>query len=755
MPTYIDFVALPWVLEVLIPEFIKLLLLMVFYFYWLPSKIFPQIGINDIHDKIMFNILYMLLYILIMIPLMMVARIYSFPLFVLSLLITKLLVMKFYDKIGLRLYFVKLQNRVMVFILDMLDDLPLFIQQKKDAFIGMLKLKKATFSWISALQITVILLIFFYPIFLITLRGFFTFTYGASDTAQFFEWVSFLYRGELFYEGKTFGADFYGMTVLVFFIANLTNASLHVVFSLYPFFTVGFLIFGLFYFVKKMTISVAAGIFAVFIFGVVMMTPLVDFFVGRSYTTTNPTVTNFFGFDLFLPWPPDPSKLPSGSVGMTPYTRNSCGLPYELGYMFLLPNLYFLIKSFASEERKYIWWYAVTLMLMFTFHGGIAFYLIAASIPITVWAIINGKITKNKLLLGLSAVTFGAIIGNAWLLSIFKYGGLGPIGAAAPIIDATLQRLGIVQKSADQDAVLMPAADFDFEEMRMLLPSPSLLAFMGAVILFFIIAQFFRRRFEWSSSSLIALGVLFVYMATILGLPQLVDATRAAEALMLSWSMILAYYFYLLIVAPLSRYGHYAVARVLFSLIALIAAGVIAWVTPKWIERDQFWKELNNIEYSDFGYAAYKIKKNYQPFTWTIISYNPEYAEVLTKGYHYNTHDFIDEYDSADRYLRIPTPTVFLFLENTPHPYKGMGEWYYRWRSTIQENFQQWILMYQLHHPGRLKVWYQSDHATVYILDNKDYMDELFKEEQRKKKSDSTKSYLRENNFADDKNKGN
>lgn len=752
MPDYIDFIALPWVFEVLIPEFIKLIFMMVLFFYWIPSKVFPQIGIRDSYDKVMFNILYMVLYIEIVIPLMLISKIYSFPLFILTLFMAKLLVMKFYQKIALRLYFIKLQNRIMITVLDMLDDFSGFKGRIKKAVSEKIEAKKRAFSWILALQTVVVTLIFLYPAFLITLRGFFTFTYGASDTAQFFEWVSFLYRGELFYEGKTFGADFYGMTILAFLIANLSNAPLHVVFSLYPFFTVLFLLFGLFYFVRKMTGSMPAGLFAVFVFGVVLMTPLIDFFAGRSYTTTNPTITNFFGFELYLPWPPDPSKLPSGSVGMTPYTRNSCGLPYELGYTFFLPNLYFLIKSFASDERKYIWWYGVTLLLMFTFHGGIAFYLVAASVPIALWAALNGKFSKAKLGWGVLAVLGGAIVGNAWLLSIFKYGGLGPIGAAAPIIDATLQRLGIVQKSAEQSEQFVATADFDFEEMRILLPSMTLLAFVAAVVLFFLLAQFARRRFEWSSSALVALGVLFIYMATIFGIPQLVDATRAAEALLLSWSMIGAFYFYILIAAPLSRFAKYGTVRVVYSLVALSAAIAIAWVTPKWVEKDNFWKELNNIEYSDFGYCAYKIKKDFQPFTWTIISYNPEYAEILTKGYHYNTHDFINEYDPQDRYLRVPTPIVFLFLENRPHTYKGMGEWYYRWRETVQENFQKWILVYQLHHPGRLKVWYQSDHATVYILDNQDYMDELFREEKRKNEPPKVKeTFYRDNNFADEK----
>ena len=732
MPDYIDITTLPWVMEILIPEFIKLLFLMILFFYWIPSKVFPQIGMVDFFDKVMFNILYMTLYIETVIPLMLVIKIFSFPLFLVFIVVTKLLMMKFYEKMSLRLFFINLQNTIMIAVLDALDDLPAFFAGVKRVIYTKVREKWQLFSWLVALQITVFTIIFLYPVFLMTIRGFLTFTYGIPDSIQFVEWVSSLFRGELFYVGKTFGADFYGTAIFAFFLANISNGSVQVVFSLYPFFVVFFLLFGLFYFVQKMTDSVSTGLFSVFLFGVVFMSPLIDYFVGSTYNTSNPIYNNFFGLHLYLPWPLDSLKLYTGFVGMIPYTRNSCGLPYEIAYTFFLPNLYFLIKALSTNERHYIWWYGITLMLMFTFHGGIAFFLVAASIPIAFWAIINGKVTLQKLKLGGLAIIIGAVAGNAWLLSIIKYGGLGSIGAAAPIIDTTLQRLGLGQKSADRATQFISDSDLNFETIQILLPSMPLLLFLASIVLLFVLALIARRRFEWGASALVAAGVLFIYTATIFGIPKLVDPTRAVEALLLSWSMIAAFYFYILIVVPFSRIVHYKAMQVLFSLLALVVAGSVAWITPKWIDQGLFWKELNGIEYPDFGYCTYKIKRDFQPFSWTIISYDLDYAEVLTKGYHTNTQDFISDYYATDRYVRIPTPIVFFYLENNPHHYAGMGEWYYRWRETVQENFQEWIIVYQLNHPGRLKVWYQSGNITVYKLDNRDYIDELFRQDKLK-----------------------
>ncbi len=754
MESYIDYFSLPWVVEILIPQFFKLTFLIFLFFYWIPSKVFPQVGIRDTYDKVMFNILYMVLFIEIIIPLMLLFRVFSYLLFLSLIVVTKLLVMKYYEKIHLRLYFVDLQNKIMVFILNSLDDLPGFLGALRMGIYSKMESMWQSFSIISFFQASVIALIFLYPAALMSIRGFLTFSYGASDTAQFYEWVSYLYRGELFYFGKTAGADFYGTTVFAFFLSFIANLGPQIIFSLYPFFTILFLLFGLFYVLKKMTGSTATGVFAVFIFGVILISPLIDLFGVSTYITTHPPITYFLGMEFYLPWPLESLGVATGGVGMIPSIRNSTGLPYELSYMFYLLNLYFLIKSFSSDDRKYIWWYGVTLLLVFTFHGGIAIYLMVVSLLITFWAIINGKLTIAKLKIGLLAVFLGAIIGNAWLLSILKYGGLQHIGAAAPIIDVILNKLGVISK--ESQVVSISEADFGFEELFLVLPSYPLLGLIVAALFLLIIVQFSRHRFEWSTFSLIAIGVIFIDLSTVLGLPKFVDPTRAAEALLLSWAMILALYFYLLIVVPLSKFAQGRWARLFLSAFSLIVAANVAWLSPKWVERQEFWEALNSIEYSDFSYLAYKIKKDFQPFTWTIISYVPEYAEILTKGYHYNTQDFIQEYDPKEDYLRIPTPLVFLFVELKPHPYAGMGEWYYRWRSEVEGQFNEWVAIFSLNHPGKVEIYYHSPHVIVYKIENKEYMDYLFKEEQRKSGHYSTKEvYTRPNNFADESNKTN
>ncbi|MFZ2889933.1 hypothetical protein [Sulfuricurvum sp.] len=748
---YIDYVSTPWVFGVLIPNFFKMAIMIALFFYWVPSKIFPQIGIKDWSDKVMFNVLYMLIYIEIMIPFMLLLGIYSFPLFLVVLVLTKLVMMKYYHKITLSIYFFKLHNHFMTTILNILDNLPGYIENNKQRVRGAIQAKINTFSWVLALEKSVLITLFMYPVFLITLRGFLTFSYGAPDTAQFFEWVSFLYKGELFYAGKTAGADFYGTTIFVFFISNITNSPIHVVFSLYPFFTVLFLMFGLFYFVKKFTDSAASGVFAVFFIGVVLMTPWIINFVGHPYLTTNPEVAEFLGLKFHLPWPivfDDNTDL----YGIVPYSRNSCGLPYELAYMFFLPNLYFFIKAFSSDEKKYVWWYGVTLILVFTFHGGIAFYLVAASIPITLWAIVNGKLTWQKLKLGLTAIVSAAVIGNLWLVSILEYGGLGNIGAAAPIIDSTLKQLGLLRKSAGAGQVELGTDVVEFEHLQLLLPSHALLVFAGVVLVLFSISVFFRRRYEIGAYALVAIGVLFVYFATVLGLPKLVDPSRNLEAVLLSWSIIAALLFYWFIAFPLTRLVQYNVIRGIVVLIAFSGAVMIAWIAPKWIETTKFWKELNDMEYSDFAYSTYQIKQDFEPYTWTIVSYNPEYAEVLTKGYHVNTQDFLRDYEPYEHFLRIPTPTIFFFVETRSHDYKGLGEWYYKWRPEVQENFQTWLMMYQLSHPEKLKVYYESEHCIIYQMDNKHYMKKLEEDAKKKKVMHLKTDYFEENNFNGSKN---
>jgi len=138
------------------------------------------------------------------------------------------------------------------------------------------------------------------------------------------------------------------------------------------------------------------------------------------------------------------------------------------------------------------------------------------------------------------------------------------------------------------------------------------------------------------------------------------------------------------------------------------------------------WKDINGIEYTSIPDIVLKINKNNRPFTWTIISYVQEYAKVLNKGYHINSQQFILQYKPNDKYLKIPTKKIYIFIENYPNPYRGMDEWHYRWRGRIQDNLKTWIAIYSISH-NNIKLYDKTKTVTVYEIDNTDYINHLIK----------------------------
>ncbi len=124
---------------------------------------------------------------------------------------------------------------------------------------------------------------------------------------------------------------------------------------------------------------------------------------------------------------------------------------------------------------------------------------------------------------------------------------------------------------------------------------------------------------------------------------------------------------------------------------------------------------------------SYKIEDNFQPFSYTIVSYVQEFPQVISRGYHMNTQDFLQTYDPADKSIQIPTDYVFIFMENFPIAYQGMGEYWYRWRPDIMLKLKDWIAIYSQYHDN-IKEWYSSQWVDVYLIDNRSSEDSLLRQ---------------------------
>ncbi len=695
-------------------NFFKLALMSSIFFYWIPRRIFPQTMIYNTLDRIMFNIIYMVGFIMATMPALIYLHIFSLPLFLLLLILLKAFFVRYIDK---QSFFDRLVDRLrglLIKTLDMIDNFYTLWKSPSVKHSFHLFEKFENVSYVVVTRWVLTWLLFGYITYIIALGGFISYADGAPDVAQFVEWVASLNNNVLFQDNKTFGADFYGQASIVFFFQKITNIDSIVLFNIYPALLVLFLLFGLYYVVYKLTRSPYSALFSVVLFGIVFLSPAADLFLGHIYSTSQPTLFEWSGMKFHLSWlsdfDPDNLKGHLFSIAYIPYERYSSGLAYEFSSSFFLLNIYFMSTWFITKKQIYLILYGLTVFLIFTFHGGGAFYIVAADTLIFLAAIVFRQVSWKMFMTGLLVVIIASIWGNLWILSMIKYGLPQDFGAAAPFLDKLFETKKSISSSAESGAEIVTYAVTNIYQisivfLMLLLPLMSLLK---------------KQKFLFLAFSMSIIAVMLIYFATNLGLPRAAKHARAAEYLLLVFALGGGMYFSLLVVEPL-RYFYRSYAKHFVLVITFMALVVTVIITPRWIDGKRFMMQTNAIEYNDLALLLYNISRKHRSFTWTVVSYVQIYPKVLGKGFHINTHDFLFDYNPNEHYLEIPTEWTYIFVENVPNPYMGMHEWHYRWRSDIHEQLKLWIEHYRMTHDN-ISIYLENEIVTVYKIDNRDYI---------------------------------
>ena len=719
--------------EVFTINFSALLTLSVFVwliFYILPQKIFPQEHIKNLPDKIMFNVLYMLSYVLLVVPILLQMKIYSLPIFIFSIVLTKLLFIKFYHKQLIRKYIYDTRIEIYSKLLDIVEFKDELYWKKREFFKNKINNFFININVEQSLTYFIVFVVFFYSAYTFSIRGLYSFSDGLSDVSQFIEWVAHMEHGDFWSDTKAFGADMYGQPALIFFLKSVSNINSLIVFNVYPFFTVSFLLFSIYYVVSKATTSHYSGLFAVLFFTMILMSPLNYLFTGTMQTTSTPEVFNFFGLSLFsVPEHQVPGMLDHG-VWMWSMWRHSTGLAYELASIMFLPNAYFLIKTLETNSNKYLALYATTLFLAFTFHGGFVVFLLPISLAIFANSIIFRKLSWELLKKGIYTILGAAFLGNIWMFAMIKYGLPKDVGAAMPILDEILST-----EQHTEDMILEGGV------LELVIPTSVQFVMIGLAIVLFIYTLFNKNRFLQNSIIHIVLVTIIIFFAQNLGLPKLVHFQRAATYLFTAFALLGGLVFYFIIhnlVHYFAKNSYEQKMRYIFAILIFLSL----FATPKWHSKDEFWENISKIEYAEFPFIIYKVEKEHQPLSWTIVADNQTYAKVVGKGFHVGTSDFLLNYDPSQEELKIPTKTIFIFHEHIAHTYKGGGEWWLRWRNDMSRGIKKWITTYHLTHDN-LETWYNGKDITVYKIDNSAYMKKLNDEEIAKRKREKMEKRLK------------
>ena len=719
---YIDYSILNHILWINIPAAFLLFVVAYLLFIFLPRRVFPQKYSGGGIENIISNILYMLVFIELSVPLLVLLKIFNIITFFFALFGLKLFFVRTVYKQSIGVYLINLKNSVLSNLYDFLDNykeiIRNVIQRKKEELL----LYFRHFNYYIFFKQIVIFLIFVHLVYIIGYRCFISLANPLSDTSQFFEWVAKLGQNQLYWDNKTAGADFYGISVLIFILHKFTQLDTIVLFNVYPLLLITFLFFGIYFVLKRFTISSLIALLVLLLYGSILLGSPLDAYLATSVVTTqNPDIVSLFGLKIYNMTPEHIKQLGWDYVAMNSLFRYFSGMAYEHSSTLYLINLFYLIKAIDTGKSRFLINYTLSLMLVFILHGGGAVELIIPSLFIAINALIFFKLTWSLLLRGLGAIMTAAIFGNGWMLSVLKYGIPNDIGAAAPFLDKLLHN-----KNATKEIVQLGAESVVIPHITWVHGTIFALA-----IFFYVYALIRKKRFYFSSFMFIPIGVLIVYFAQNFGLPKLVHPGRSAEYLYIGTTLVLACAIKFFIYSPLRIVFKRSYKKIFLSII-YIALLLSFFVIPHYKDTDRYRVYINSVQYSDIPYFLYKIIQSNQPLKFTIVSYVQEYSKILGKGYIVLANDFVLKYNPTDKYLRIPTEKVYIFVENIPHSYRGMDEWFYRWRRDVEERLKSWVATYAATH-NNIKLYAKSKLVTVYEIDNSAYIQELQKEQQDRK----------------------
>jgi len=679
-------------------------------FFWVPKRVFPQEYIDNSLDRVMFNIIHMVALITLFFPFFVYIKIFGFIFLIIFFIALKLLFLKFYYKKNLHEHARNLYVNFILETLRILENPGSHLRRLKERFSLKIRDNYSRMRFFNLLYISTFAAIASYGLYLRTYRGYISLVGAAPDMYQFYYWGNILKKNVLF--DKIAGAPYmWSGPVLVHTVNMLANLNTVVLYNIFPILFLSFMFFTIFYVLRRLfeldgqkTASVFLGML---LFAVVLPSPLAHKFFGLVIGTTDPELIRLFNFSFFYP---SGTALDMHQVITDPsvfFWRFTTTLPYEMASGFFLINLYFLIKFMETGKNTYLLLYAESLGIVFAIHGGVAIPLFCSSLLIFAYYLLTMKTERRSLKKLAVGVLVAVLLGNMWLLQFLVYRSSVGVGAAAPLIDKLFQ--------TDTAGKIVPPVDM----FSILSPPPLLLLLITAACVFLLIGIFLKRlRYRLAFAALVPLGVLFVYFAPNLGLPRIVDHSRLMVFVAYSYALVFSGFYYLFVEKMLfARFFKHAFFQI--SLLFVFGISVFAMaITPRWIDSKLFWDNIYHIEYNEFPYMAYTIEDKFQPFTYTVVSYVQQFPQVNLKGYHMNTQDLLLKYDPAEKKLDIPTEYIFIFMENYPKDYQGLGEYWYRWRRDIMLKLKDWIATYSQTHDN-IRLWYSSRGVDVYFIDNR------------------------------------
>jgi hypothetical protein len=389
-------------------------------------------------------------------------------------------------------------------------------------------------------------------------------------------------------------------------------------------------------------------------------------------------------------------------------------VPTELALAFLLPTCGFLTTYILEKDKTSLLLFfqgLASLFLIQPFVGLLALAGIVVGVPLAL--IIRGQRLKGAggiIVAAIAAVVIGSIFYGLAFLG----------GVDAPSDSVTLWNL-IGMKDADS-----------------LLPQPALTPLCIAALVFIPLLIIPAGR-EKKAASLARAGGLFfglyllaltgLYLSPSIGWPDLFSnsVTGAVLSLVvcavlgLAWGQVeswLAALWRLVArreVAPEEAAG---VGSFVTMAATIVLLAILLLNTPQLLIQGP-----SAVEYSGVVQNIYRIKGEFLPYTWTVVSTPEALPQIVGSGWYLDYNYFLENYspetyhydpEAEEEKTNIPTDHVFIFVEKkvlvTASTAKTVAQ-----RDETQQRLLAWCNRYRELHDD-MDVYYEDADVVVYHI---------------------------------------
>lgn len=456
------------------------------------------------------------------------------------------------------------------------------------------------------------------------------------------------------------------------------------------------------------------------------------------------------------------------------WDRCGFGYPQEFGAVFLYPMMIFFFL-YLKEKKKfyllffgigfsltlYVHYYVTIIAVLFCFSAGIFYFIYMIRKKLLLPLLLCGLIVSMA---GTMTMVLGVVTGHPlqdslyWALNVISGEELieeqETIGAEKEdTIEKSEEEIS-ENKKEEKNRIQRLLKSIHKARLANCMTENSFRMFSIFTIVSFLIAVscFFPGQDLQKGLFIITfIGYLFLLdilmAAQELGLPILMEEYRVRVFLCYALPYMLAVPVYFVVEWLQKFYGNAAKEQAILQRVSMLPIIVFAVVTLTRYELYRYPGRTTVIQSDAVIDGLYQIIKEYDDFTWTLVSDVQEYAMCMQNGQHYEWITFLEKLSSGVTDIKIPTKYIFFAIEKKPiaygtiiengtkPPVLGTVSEYYakqeisyksdmayiEQRLQIMSKAYYWAKAYAEKFPEEMQIYYEDENVIYYRLTQETY----------------------------------